>query len=594
MHDVALAHYRAGRLAEAAECCRLILNDHPREFHALHLLGLIRHAEGASEQAAFFLTAALGAAPDATDQILPILDALATTLVVQEQHEAAIECCRRAIALQPARLDSYRQLGRLLLQAGRPQEAVDCHRQALAIAPHDLESLTELGRTLRSMGRLPDAETQYREALRHRPDDIHALFGLGGVLFDLDRPEEAVACYQRAIDIEPMHGTARMGLGVALAALNRHAEALDQYRLAAAILPRSYALQFNRGLSLLTIGALAAGWEDHEARLDVGGWRSRLMMNDGARLWRGEPDISGKTILLQAEQGLGDTIQFVRYVPMVAERGARVVLGVPPALKQLLAKFPGANAVITPDDPVPPFQLQCPLMSLPFAFGTELPSIPADIPYLRAEPELVASWKRRLGSKRNPRIGIAWSGSATYRGDRRRSMALRDLAPLLREPGFDFHIVQNEIRPSDAEIMQEFPHISEHRAGHSDLTDTAALLSLMDIVISVDTSIAHLAGALGRPTWIMLPYAGEWRWLLDREDSPWYPTAMLFRQAAAGDWAGVTRRVAAALRSWSQHHAPACHDMARRKNNAVTVAVNRRTKPRTTGPGSQRPSRAPR
>jgi tetratricopeptide (TPR) repeat protein len=550
MYDEALSHLQAGRLAEATEACRAVLNRRPRDYQALYLLGLVRLAEGATDEAIFFLTAALGAAPGETPDILPTLNALGTTLLAGRKIEAALDCYQRALAIQPNDAATLHNYGNALYAAERHDEAIQAYRRALEVDPERTESHTQLGGVLRATRQAARAEAQYREALRIRPDDAESLSGLGNAVLDLDRHQDAIDCYERVLAIAPGHGAAHLGMGAALAGLNRHAEALGHYRKAAAISPESHYVRYNRSLSLLTTGAFAEGWAMHEARLDISGWRSRFMLRDGSALWRGERDIAGKTILLQAEQGLGDTIQFVRYAPLVAERGARVLLGVQPTLKALLTDFPGTQGVIAPGEIVPAIDLQCPLMSLPLAFGTDLASIPADIPYLRADPTLVARWEKRLAARTSPRIGLALSGNPTYGKDRSRSMALRDLTLLLRDPAFAFHLVQNELRPDDAKALAEFPALAATGLGITDFADTAALVSLMDIVISVDTSIAHLAGALGRPTWILLAHSGDWRWLLDRDDTPWYPTARLFRQRVPCDWKCVVERVVAAL----QHH----------------------------------------
>jgi hypothetical protein len=260
----------------------------------------------------------------------------------------------------------------------------------------------------------------------------------------------------------------------------------------------------------------------------------------------GEPAIAGKTVLLHAEQGYGDTVQFCRYAKRVAARGAAVVLEVPAALAALLAPLEGVHRLVVKGEALPVFDYHCPLLSLPLAFKTTLASIPAEIPYLRSDPIRVAHWRARLGPERRPRVGLVWSGSPGHKDDRDRSIPLAQVIELLSVPA-QFVSLQKDVRSADRLILEGQGGVSHFGEALNDFADTAALIELMDVVIAVDTSVAHIAGAMGKAVWILLPRDPDWRWLLQREDSPWYPSARLFRQATAGDWAGVIRRVASAL-----------------------------------------------
>jgi hypothetical protein len=260
--------------------------------------------------------------------------------------------------------------------------------------------------------------------------------------------------------------------------------------------------------------------------------------------WFGAEDITGKTILLHAEQGLGDTIQFVRFVPLVARMGAAVILEVQRGLKALLSNvLPGAKAVFERGERLPSFDFQCPLMSLPLAFRTEPATIPADIPYVLPDPARQAEWERRLPKRERPRIGLAWSGNPKHQHDHNRSIPLEKLMPLIGETGFNFYVLQKEIRREDFELLRSSTSLINHSDQLNDFVDTAALVSLMDLVITVDTSLAHLAGAMGKPTWILLAFNSDWRWRSARQDSPWYPTARLFRQPKVCDWASVIESI---------------------------------------------------
>jgi hypothetical protein len=289
----------------------------------------------------------------------------------------------------------------------------------------------------------------------------------------------------------------------------------------------------------LLVGDFGRGWEQYEARWDTT-QLAAMKRNFPQPRWRGSHDLAGKTILLHAEQGLGDTIQFCRYVPDVAERGGRVVLEVQRPLHALMRTLAGAAEVISRGDPLPAFDLHCPLLSLPLAFGTTLKTVPSATPYLRASSSAAADWDARLGEKRRPRIGLAWSGS--YGNDPSRSIGLAPLLSLL-EIDATFVSLQKDVRAADAGVLRGRRDLIHFGDALTNFSDTAALVSTLDLVISVDTSVAHLAGALGKPVWVLLPFVPDWRWLLDRETSPWYPTARLFREDGTRTWDTAIARV---------------------------------------------------
>lgn len=383
-------------------------------------------------------------------------------------------------------------------------------------------------------------------ALGIDPRHAEALANRGAALRMLGRHTEALADYDRALALAPGAAETHNNRGVALAALNRHAEAIGSYTAALAIKPGYDRARFNRALSELVTGDFAAGWRDHESR-----WTGSEM-HQGPRIlpgraWDGREDLRGKTLLLYAEQGLGDAIQFARYATLAHRRGARVLVEVHAPLKELLAQAEGVDAAFALGEALPPFDLHCALMSLPLAFDTRLDSIPAAIPYLTAPEAHVARWRERLAAIAPPRVGLAWSGSRTLRNDANRSIPLAMLAPLAR-PGRSLLAVQKDIRDADRAAVTSLG-IATFEQELGDFRDTAALVAACDVIVSVDTSIAHLAGAMGRTVFVLLPFSPDWRWLLDCEDSPWYPTARLFRQERIGGWDGVIARVAAALPS---------------------------------------------
>jgi hypothetical protein len=292
----------------------------------------------------------------------------------------------------------------------------------------------------------------------------------------------------------------------------------------------------------LLLGDFDRGWEELEWRWQTPAcapWRRDFVQP----LWRGEEPLAGRTILLHAEQGFGDAIQLARYAPLVAAQGARVVLEVPAPLTALCSRIAGVAAVVTRGERLPDFDCHCPLLSLPLAFRTRPATIPATIPYLSADEDRVRAWRQRLPETRMRRVGIAWAGNSSFQGDRTRSIGLARLSPLLAAPGVTFFSLQKELRDGDCDILRGNPHVMHLGDAMEDFSDTAAIMACLDLVISSDTSVAHLAGAVGRPVWVLLQYVADWRWLLDRRDSPWYPTARLFRQPELDDWDSVIRQV---------------------------------------------------
>jgi len=420
--------------------------------------------------------------------------AIATTVAAREPRNFIAAYLLTAIA---ARLPQW-------------EDCVACATHALGIDPHHAEALANRGAALRMLG----------------------------------RHTEALADYDRALALAPAAADTHNNRGVALAALNRHAEAIASYTAALAIKPGYDRARFNRALSELVTGDFAAGWRDHESR-----WTGSEMHHGPrilpGRAWDGREDLRGKTLLLYAEQGLGDAIQFARYATLAHWRGARVLLEVHAPLKELLSQVEGVDAAFALGEPLPAFDLHCALMSLPLAFETRLDSIPAAVPYLAAPEAHVAHWHERLAAIAPPRVGLAWSGSRTLRNDANRSIPLAMLAPLAR-PGRSLVAVQKDIRDADRAAVASLGIATFEQELH-DFRDTAALVAACDVIVSVDTSIAHLAGAMGKRVFVLLPFSPDWRWLLDREDSPWYPAARLFRQQRIGDWDAVIARVAAAL-----------------------------------------------
>jgi hypothetical protein len=335
-----------------------------------------------------------------------------------------------------------------------------------------------------------------------------------------------------------------------LLALRRFDEALSCYERAAGMRPDFAEAHFHEGCCRLLTGDFQRGWQKYEWRWLLADQRAEARRNFSQPLWTGVQDIAGKTLLLHAEQGFGDTIQFCRYLPLVVERGAKVILEVQPALAALMRTLPCPMQVIVKGEALPAFDLHCPLLSLPRAFGTELTTIPPTIPYLCASAAAATNWRSRLDAMRRPRVGLAWSGSPTHKNDHNRSLALEPLLSALDGIEATTISLQREVRTADAAILLERSNLVRLGEELKDFSDTAALISNLDLVVSVDTAVAHLAGALAKPVWVLLSYNPDWRWLLDRDDSPWYPTARLFRQDESRAWDGVLGRLSSALRHY--------------------------------------------
>ena len=586
--------------------CGVILKEQQENFDALHLLGVIRWAQGRFPEALAWQKNALAAKPASygahtyvgltlanlgryEEAIYSYQRALAikpkyaevhyklgNVLKVVGRYEEAIASYRRALAIKPAfaeahfnlgyalhalnrdeeAINSYRRalainpnyaeaqnnLGNVLQRVGRYEEAIAGYDRALAIRPGFAEVQNNLGNVLQAAGRYEEAIASYYRALAIKPGFSEAHNNLGNVLQVVSRYEEAIASHYRALAIQPDYIEAHNGLGCALTAVGCQKEAIASYQKALTIKPDYADAHRNIGFAALAMGDFKTGWTEYEWR-----WETAHGLADKRSfkqpLWLGAEAIAGKTILLHGEQGLGDTIQFVRYVPLVATTGATVILEVQKGLKVLLSNLVGPKAIFEQGEPLPSFDFHCPLMSLPLAFRTELATIPADIPYVLPDPARQAEWERRLRKRERPRIGVVWSGNPKHRGDHNRSIPLRKLMPLVRETCFDFYVLQNEIRPEDFEFLKSSTSLINRCDQLNDFADTAALVSLMDLVISVDTSLAHLAGAMGKPTWILLAFNADWRWGRTRLDSPWYPTVQLFRQSKACDWASVIESI---------------------------------------------------
>jgi tetratricopeptide (TPR) repeat protein len=533
----ALALHQQGRLDDAEKLYTRVLKAQRDNFDALHLLGMLNHQRGKAGEAYRLLSAALKLQPRSPDA----LSNFALVLHALKRSDEAMAALDKALAYMPGHLDALNNRGNLLLDLQRPAEAIPAFDAVLAKESRHLQALINRGNACAALGDPEKALSDYDAALATAPGHPLALFNRGNALRAVGREADAIAAYDRVLAAVPNHAGAWTNRGLAQAALNRHTDALASYGRALAIQPDNADLHFNAALSLLTSGDYARGFAEYEWRWKRVGTGTRKDLRKP--LWLGETSLAGRTILLHAEQGLGDTLMFVRYAPPLARAGAKVMLQVQPELKSLLSGLNGVTATVALGESLPPFDVHCPLTSLPLTSKTELSTVPAEIPYLHAAPAQIEIWRPRLETLSSPRVALAWSGRATHVNDRNRSVALAQLQPLLSLDAASFVSVQRELRAADAEALLRFPRVLHLGDQLADFAETAAVLSLVDLVICVDTSVAHLAGALGRPTWVMLPFQPDWRWTLDRERSPWYPATRLFRQPAIGDWTSVVAQV---------------------------------------------------
>jgi len=464
-----------------------------------------------------------------------------------KRNEEALARLARAIAIRPDLVEAHVQHSEILGHLKQHKEALEGFKRALTLKPRSAELHFGHGKSLAALQRYTEALKSYDQALVIRPKFPDALVKRAQALIELQQPAEALKSFDEALAIRSDLIDALVGRGYVLGQMNRWREAMACYERVVLLEPTCVEAQGNLGLMLLTLGDLSTGWERLEWRWKQPHRRKEFRKFKQPR-WLGQVPVKGKTILLYHEQGLGDTLQFVRFAELLANQGAHVIVQAQTPLVPLLHGVRGAERVIGSRDPLPPFDLHCPLMSLPLAFGTTLATIPAKTPYLSAPPERVAVWAERLGKSTTPRVGIAWSGNPKHGNDRNRSISLHKLLPLL-SVGAEVVSLQKDVRDADRDVLKANPVFLDFRNELKDFADTAALVSLLDLVVTVDTVPAHLAGALGKPVWVLLPFSPDWRWLLDREDSPWYPTARLFRQPAFGDWEGVVQRVTEAIRA---------------------------------------------
>ena len=457
-------------------------------------------------------------------------------LKVLGRLEEALASCDRTISIKADYAEAYANRGNVQRELGQLDAALASYDRAISLKGDFAEAYFSRGIVLRRLGQVDAALSSYNQAIVFKASYAEAYANRGTVLRELGQFDAALTSYDRALATKTDFAEAYCNRGTLLHELGQFDLASASYDQAIAVKPDFSQAHFNKSISLLTRADFANGWAGYE-------WRTKALRHFPLPCWHGPEPLPGKTILLHSEQGLGDTIQFCRYAKLVSNLGARVILETQEPLIGLLATLEGVSQIVCRGNPLPAFDCHCPLLSLPLAFNTNLGSIPRSIRYLRSDAGKVAQWQARLGPKLRPRIGLVWSGNAEFTNDRNRSLSIAELVEHL--PG-EFHYIclQKEVREIDRQILVARGQITSFADDLADFTDTAALCECMDLVISVDTSVAHLSGALGKTTWLLLPFNSDWRWLLDRDDSPWYPTMKLYRQDRPGHWSGLLAQMA--------------------------------------------------
>jgi tetratricopeptide (TPR) repeat protein len=539
----ALAVHQQGRLTEADALYREILAQDPEHFDALHLSGVIAYQQGRYDAAVASIGRAL---MHETTQAAPYSN-LGLALLAQGRHDAALACFDRALTLQPEQAGSHSNRGNALRGLKRNQEALACYDRALALQPDFALAHSNRGNILQDLQRHEEAVASYDAALRLQPEYAEAHNNRAHALRRLNRLADALASCERALQIRPDYADAHNNLGNILQDLGRHEAARASYARALALRPDYAEAHLNDALCRLALGDFERGWQAYE-------WRWASPTHRSARrdftqpLWLGQFPLAGRTLLLHAEQGLGDTLQFCRFASLLAAQGATILLEVQAPLAGLLATLAGVSRVLIQGQPLPDFDCHCPLLSLPHALRLSLAQLPAiGLPYLAAEPVRAAQWRARLAPRPRPWVGLSWSGNPTHVNDHNRSLPLAALDGLWRRQG-TVVAVQTRMDAAERDAFRAAGGVDPAEL-LADFADTAALLSCLDHVLSVDTAAAHLAGALALPATVLLPFNADFRWLIGRGDSPWYPTLRILRQGRAGDWSEAIAQALATLPS---------------------------------------------
>ena len=506
MLQQAIQAFQSGNLESADLSLRRVLQADSKNLPALHILGLIKAS--------------------------------------QSNYRAAADYLTRAARIHPNDASIQYNLAKALSDSGNDKDALAHHKKAVSLAPNNPEAWLNYGKSASNLAHYEDALACFSKALSLKLHYAEAALNKGATLKELERYEEAIAFAEQALSINPNLAEAWTNKGVTLHELKRFDEAISNYDKALSLKPDCADTSWNKSLTLLLQGDFENGLPLYESR-----WNSeKVSERAGKRLfdkptWLGVEPLNGKAILLYGEQGLGDFIQFCRYVKLVAELGANVILEVPQSLASLIKNLDGISQLVIKGEDLPFFDYQCPLLSLPLAFRTNLTTIPCNKPYLFADSNRAAEWEKKLGEKRKKRVGVVWSSMSSFKDDAKRSLNLEDFVKALPAENFEYICLQKELKEYDKEFFKAYEKIRFFGSELESFSDTAALVENVDLVISTCTSIPHLSGALGKETWILLSHVPDCRWLLDRKDSPWYSSVKLYRQPSIGDWNSVFDRI---------------------------------------------------
>jgi tetratricopeptide (TPR) repeat protein len=548
---IGIAWIQFENLAEGIRMLEKSLHISPNQEVALSNLAFALHKLNRFDEALVCCDRAIALKPD----FAAAYNNRVISLNKLKRFEEALVSCDRAIEVQPNYVEAYNNRAVTLEQLKRFDEALISCEQAIALDPNFFDVYNNRTTILIELERFDEALISCDHTIELKPDFEDAHYNRAKILVKLKKIEEALQSCENAIALRENFAEAYLSKGNILYMLGRFEEALRCYEHAIVLKPDFPDAYWNIALNRLTLGQYEIGWKEYE-------WRWKSFLKDHVRkfpyhsLWLGDSPISGKRILIYPEQGMGDIIQMCRYIPMLKALGAKIIMEVPASLISLMSTIEVDFEIVEMNTKLPVFDVQCPIMSLPLAFKTTVENVPAEVPYLFSDPakqkvwkELlgIKTWKKLLGIKTRPRIGLVCSGSTTHVDNDKRSVPLHLFKPLFELP-FEFHMLQKEIRSDDHTVLEAFPHVQTHQDNLIDFSDTAALIEEMDLVISVDTSVAHLAGALGKPVWVLVSWVPDFRWLLDRTDSPWYPTATVFRQPEMDNWEHVIEDVCQRLK----------------------------------------------